>query len=114
MYKCLICRQKNRAVHVYFIVEIVISIQTLYRIVIYLTMDLAIMVSYISHDHCLVLILFPDVLFIIATLAVSTSNFFWGRRGRPYIVFRNYVNVWLPVRSLVYIYISVKKWRTCG
>ena len=32
---------------------------------------------------------------------------FLGCRRRPYIVFRNYVNVWLPVRSLVYIYICI-------
>ena len=34
---------------------------------------------------------------------------FLGRHRRPYIVFRNYVNVWLPVLNLVYIYISVTK-----
>ena len=34
---------------------------------------------------------------------------FLGRRRHPYIVFRNYVDVWLPVRSLVYIYIYLSK-----
>ena len=33
---------------------------------------------------------------------------FLGRRCLPYIIFRNYVNVWFPVRSLVYIYIYIQ------
>ena len=46
-----------------------------------------------------------------------------GRHRRPYIVFRNYVNVWVPVRNLVYIYIYIyiyisrgleRAERTCG
>ena len=35
--------------------------------------------------------------------------YLFGRHRRPYIVFRNYVDVWLPVRSLVYIYIYLSK-----
>ena len=32
---------------------------------------------------------------------------FLGRRRLPYIIVKNYVNVWFPVRSLVYIYIYI-------
>ena len=60
------------------------------------------------YDHCLVSLLFLDVIGTVAGTAIPTSRFIL----RPYIVFRNYVNVWLPVRNLVYI--SVKKWRTFG
>ena len=32
---------------------------------------------------------------------------FLGRQRLPYIIVKNYVNVWFPVRSLVYIYIYI-------
>ena len=32
---------------------------------------------------------------------------FLGRPRLPYIIVKNYVNVWFPVRSLVYIYIYI-------
>ena len=33
---------------------------------------------------------------------------FLGHRRFHYIILRNYVNVWFPVRSLVYIYIYMQ------
>ena len=33
--------------------------------------------------------------------------YYLGCRRRPYVVFGNYVNVWLPVHGLVYIYIYI-------
>ena len=33
---------------------------------------------------------------------------FLGHRRLPYIILRNYVNVWFPVHSLVYIYIYIQ------
>ena len=44
---------------------------------------------------------------IFTYLVPSFMAHFLGRHRRPYIVFRNYVNIWLPVRSLVYIYIYI-------
>ena len=32
---------------------------------------------------------------------------FLGRQRLSYIIVKNYVNVWFPVRSLVYIYIYI-------
>ena len=34
-----------------------------------------------------------------------------GNQRCPYIVFKNYVNVWLPVRNLLYL---LPKWQTLG
>ena len=52
------------------------------------------MVSCISHDHCLVLILFQGMLFIVATVAIPTSNLIFQRFYFTYnTVIVNYIYV---------------------